>query len=200
MQDNKSSALDVVVLLGSVREGRQGIHLANLVVAKLKARGHTVTLIDAEKEKLPILEKPYHHYKDSTTAPEQLQKLAKILEKAQGFVVVDGEYNHGPTPGILNLLDHFYHGQYKFKVAGLAMYSGGPMGGARSAYVLRNTLGELSMITIPTIFNLPLIWSNKIKDNAFTEKENDSKLDKFLNELEFFTNAISAQKVKGLPQ
>lgn len=40
--------------------------------------------------------------------PDYLSKWAKILHDADGVIILDGEYNHAPTPGILNLIDHFW--------------------------------------------------------------------------------------------
>ena len=69
---------------------------------------------------LPVLRAPYHHYGLLPQLPKEataeLAALAKRLETSDGFVVVDGEYNLGPTPGIINLLDHFHYPQYKYKV------------------------------------------------------------------------------------
>jgi NAD(P)H-dependent FMN reductase len=190
--------LVVSVLHGSVRTGRFGIGLANLVVEKLKSRGHTVNFVDALEVKLPLLEKPFHHYKPDEVVPENIAALAQQFNAADAFIIVDGEYNHGPTPGILNLLDHFYHGQYKFKVAGIATY-GASAGGARSAYALRNTLGELGLVTAPTLFTLPNVWA-AIADGKFSNPDSEKALDKFVNEWEFFAAAVKAQRERGLPQ
>lgn len=70
-----------------------------------------------------MLEKPLHHYKPTETPPAWLADLGKNFDAADAFIIVDGEYNHGPTPGMLNLLDHFYVGQYKFKAAGVSSQS-----------------------------------------------------------------------------
>jgi len=189
--------LKIAVLLGSCRPHRQGMKVAQRVITSFQARGHTVTLIDAQEQKLPVLEKPLHHYGlwgDTTPAPEQLTRLGKILSDADGIVVVDGEYNHGPTPGMINLIDHFYLAQYKGKAAGIAAYSAGKTGGARSAYVLRNTLAEVGAITIPTIFNCDSVFHNFQADGTFKAPETQTHLDKFIVELEWYASALKAQK------
>jgi len=188
--------LKVVLMLGSVRPGRQGSLLTDAIIPKLSGQGHHVTLIDAREEKLPVLECAYHHYAYyGKTAPEQLTRLAKSIEEADAIVIVDGEYNHSPTPGMLNLIDHFGSGQYKGKPAGIASYSIGGISGARSAYVLRNTLGEVGLVTIPTLFSLATI-SAAIKDGKFTEEKNDQRCDKFLSELLWYARALKSQRGK----
>jgi len=195
--DAKTSGKQTIaVLLGSVRKDRQGHKLAGLVVKKLQARGHNVHLIDALAEKLPILEQAYHHYKKDEVKPEVLVKIAKILESADGFVIVDGEYNHSPTPGMINLLDHFGNGQFKWKPAGLAVYSGGPICGARCAFTLRNTLGEVGLVTVPTIFGLGTIWNQFSETGTLTSDDVNGRLDKFLTEFEWYTSTLAAGKSK----
>jgi len=188
--------LRIVVMLGSVRVNRNGSLLTDVIIPKLTSLGHHVTLLDALAEKLPILECAYHHYAYfGKTPPEQLTKLAKTIEDADAIVVVDGEYNHTPTPGMLNLIDHFGSGQYKGKPAAIATYSIGGISGARSAYVLRNTLGEVGLVTIPTLFSLATI-SSAIKDAKFTDEKQDQRCDKFLGELLWYARALKSQRGK----
>ena len=110
-------SLSYVVLLGSTRNGRQGLKVAQYAIAQLQSRGHQVELLDALEEDFQVMRAPYHHYGKyiPTEPPAKLTAAAKKLEAADGFLVVDAEYNHSPTPGMLNMLDHFYHIQYKFK-------------------------------------------------------------------------------------
>lgn len=76
----------------------QGINVANAVVAAAKGQGHNPTLFDAKELKLPLLEKPLHHYKPEQSIPAWLSDLGKKFDESDAFIVVDGEYNHGPTP------------------------------------------------------------------------------------------------------
>lgn len=95
---------------------------------------------------------------------------------------------------MLNLLDHFYHTQYKWKVAGIASY-GAAAGGSRAAYVLRNTLAELGMVVAPTNFMLPTIWTQldfaKGEFNSDVPKEGMAK---FLREFTFLAQVVKAGK------
>jgi len=197
MSTSSAAKLKLVVFLGSCRPHRQGGKVAQRVIKTLQARGHEVTLIDAQEQKLPVLEKPLHHYGlwgDTTPAPEHLVRLGKQISDADALIVVDGEYNHGPTPGMLNLIDHFYLAQYKGKPAGIASYSAGKTGGARAAYVLRNTLAEVGAVTIPTIFNCDSVMHNFQADGTFKAPETQAHLDKFLVELEWFAVALKNQR------
>ena len=55
-------ALNIVVVYGSVRSERQGIRAARFVEVRLKARGHTVSFVDALEVKLPLLDRMYKEY------------------------------------------------------------------------------------------------------------------------------------------
>jgi NAD(P)H-dependent FMN reductase len=52
--------LHFVILYGSVREARQGIKAARLVVDQLGRRGHATTLIDPLEKRLPLLDRMYN--------------------------------------------------------------------------------------------------------------------------------------------
>jgi NAD(P)H-dependent FMN reductase len=97
--------LTTSVILGSTRVGRVAPKVGDVVVKKLKAKGHEVHLIDpaAEEFQLPSIWKPLHHYKSIEEAPEKLRKIANILEQSDGFILIASEYNHAPPPALLHL-------------------------------------------------------------------------------------------------
>lgn len=97
--------LNFVILYGSVRTERQGIRVAHFIDSQIRDRGHSTTLIDPMVYRLPLLDRMYKEYKGNAPAP--LEELAGLYRKADGFVIVSGEYNHGIPPALKNLLDHF---------------------------------------------------------------------------------------------
>lgn len=99
-------SLNIAVLYGSVRHHRQGIHVAQFVAQQTEARQHTVQLIDPVTYPLPFLDKMYKEFAQGE-APENMEKIAQILNKADGFLVVSAEYNHSIPPALKNMLDHF---------------------------------------------------------------------------------------------
>lgn len=144
-----ANPLKVVLFLGSTRTNRLSDNLLHLVEQRLIQRGHSVTIMDARAEQFPMLDMAHHHYGFVNAMPEQLDKWHIILSSADAYVILDSEYNHSPTPGLLNMLGHFGQKTHGQKPAALITYSAGPVGGARSGFVLRNTLAELGTITIP---------------------------------------------------
>ena len=86
-------ALNTAIIYGSARQARQGIKAARFVARKLEQRGHTVSLIDSEEYKLPLLDRMYKEY-DAGTAPADMTAISEALDAADGFVIVSAEYNH----------------------------------------------------------------------------------------------------------
>lgn len=194
--------LNIVVFIGSTRTARLSDPLLKLVSKTLSSRGHTVTLFDAKVESFPLLQKPFHHYGaygDKTPVPDYLLKWQPILKNADGYFILDCEYNHTPSPGLINLLDHFWHETYAHKVAAIGTYSYSGTAGVRSAFVLRNTLAELGMITTPKVFAGPAIVELVTEKGEFKDPIKQTLLNNVVNELEWYINALKTQKIGGTP-
>src|SRR5262249_24830356 len=99
-----------------------GIRLAQFVVERLRRRREDVELIDAKAINLPMLDRMYKEYPRGE-APEPLERLARKIRDADGFVFVTGEYNWGVQPGLKNLTDHFLE-EWFWRHAAIASYSG----------------------------------------------------------------------------
>ena len=189
--------LNIAVLYGSVRSERQGIKAARFIVNQLNKRGHEVTLIDPLEYQLPFLDKKYNEYKKGE-APKVMEKLAQILRNAEGFMVICGEYNHGLPPVLKNILDHFQE-EYFYKPAGIACYSGGPFGGVRSAVHLRAVLGELGMVSIPTLFPVSMVQDAFDEEGNVIEEAYERRVKGFLDEFEWYVNTLNEARKIGTP-
>lgn len=188
--------MNITVIYGSYRDERQGIKAANFIIRHLKERGHDVAFVDAMEIDMPILGKMYKEYPDGK-APAPLNKLKDIYEKTDGFLLVTGEYNHAPTPGLKNILDYFLE-EYFFKASAILSYSVGGFGGVRAAVHLRDILSELGMPAISS--NFPVSRIAKSLDgegNDLTENAHyDTRVQRFLDEFEWYTEALKNQRAK----
>lgn len=190
-------ALTIPVLLGSVRRDRQGIRAARLVVQALGHRGHEPVLVDAMELQLPILDRMYKEHPQGD-APEPLERLASLYRRADGFLVVAGEYNHGIQPGLKNLLDHFLE-EYFWRPSGIVCYSAGTFGGVRAAMQLRMTLAELGMPSIPSLLPIPRIGSALDEDGRPLAESLPRSLDRFLDEFSWYCRALRRERAEGTP-
>lgn len=189
--------LNCVVIYGSVRTNRRGIRAARFVVSKLEARGHDVSFVDAKDYDLPLLDRMYKEY-DPGTAPEPMEKIAGLLRAAEVIVLVSGEYNHSIPPALKNLIDHFQT-EYFWKPAGIVTYSGGAFGGQRAGVHLRAVLGELGMVTLPSMFAVPKVGEVFDEDGHPHDEAFHRRIKKFIDELEWYGAALNAARGGGTP-
>jgi NAD(P)H-dependent FMN reductase len=189
--------LDLLVIYGSVRGARQGIRAAKFIVEACRARGHGVTLIDPALDRLPLLDRMYKEY-PAGHAPEVLERLAGQIKAADGFIIVSGEYNHSIPPALSNLLDHFLE-EYFWRPSAIVCYSAGAFGGVRAAMQLRAMLCELGTPSIPSVFPVPRVQdafdeNGRPNDDTYTQR-----VTRFLDELEWYANALKVGRQLGVP-
>jgi NAD(P)H-dependent FMN reductase len=185
------------VLVGTVRTQRQGIKAARYVERGLRARGHTVTVVDPVDEALPLLDRMYKEYPKGS-APGNLERLAATYRSSDGFVIVSGEYNHSIPPALSNLLDHFLE-EYFFRPSAIVCYSTGAFGGVRAAMQLRAMLCELGMPSISSLLPIPAIGRALNADGEAQDAALDRRFARFATEFEWYADALRVARSKGVP-
>ena len=180
--------LNTVVIYGSARRSRQGIKAARFVVRKLEERGHAVTLVDSLEHRLPLLDLMYKEY-EKGTAPKAMETVGKMLNTADGFIIVSAEYNHSIPAALKNLLDH-YQSEYLYKPSAIVTYSAGPFGGVRALINLRAILAELGTPSIPSAFPVSQVQNAFDDDGNPLDRAYDERIVKFLDEYEWYANAL----------
>jgi len=183
--------LRTAVIYGSVRRERQGIKAARFVMRKLEQRNHDVDFIDAMEHGLPLLDLRYREYA-AGEAPEGMRRVHEMLEAADAFIVVSGEYNHGIPPALKNLLDHFLS-EYRRKPSGIVSYSAGNFAGGRVHASLREVLATLGSVAIPATFMISQISSAFDADGIALDTAYDARIEKFLDEYEWYASALTAR-------
>lgn len=191
------NGLSIAVLLGSVRSDRMGTRAATLVVSELERRGHRVILVDPLELQLPLLDRMYKEHPKGE-APEPLERLAEVYRKADGFLVVSGEYNHGIPPALKNLLDHFLE-EYFWRPSGIVCYSAGGFGGVRAAMQLRMTLAELGMSSVPSLLPIPRIAESIDEQGIAQDPRIESSANRFLDEFLWYAGALAHARAAGTP-
>ncbi|MEL6059974.1 NADPH-dependent FMN reductase [Methylobacterium sp. DCY52] len=190
-------SLTVPVILGSVRSDRIGIRAARFLIAQLEARGHAAPLVDPAELKLPLLDRMYKEY-PAGTAPDALERLAALYRRANAFLVVSAEYNHGVPPALTNTLDHFLE-EYYWRPSAICCYSAGQFGGVRAAMPLRAMLAEMGMPSIPSLLPIPRLQDAITEDGAPNEPRLEAAAARFLDELTWYAEALGARRGRGTP-
>ena len=164
----------------------------------LKARGHAPVLVDAAAIGLPLLDRMYKEFPPGT-APAPLDDLADLYRRADGFLIVSGEYNHAAPAALKNLLDAFLE-EYFWRPSGIVSYSAGQFGGVRAAMQLRMTLAELGMSSVPSLMPIPRIAEAIDHEGNAAAPRLDASLARFLDEFVWYCEALLTRRGMGVPR
>ena len=185
----------IALIVGSVREQRLGIKVARWMEKKLKSRNHTVFFIDPLELSLPLLNKMY---KEMSDPPEKLRDLRNKINDAEGYMPITPEYNRGTSAAMKNTLDYFLE-EYYFKPSAIVSYSPGFFGGINAGQQLRLIFAELGASSIPTLFSISR--ANEVFDDNGNLKDEryDKRVIRFLDEFEWYIEALRNQRKNGTP-
>eukprot|EP00984_Skeletonema_dohrnii_P029593 scaffold20341_cov94-Skeletonema_dohrnii-CCMP3373.AAC.1 len=151
-----ASGLNIALITGSTRTSGPptvlGPRVNTFIQTTLEDRGHTITHIDPKE--FTLLQKPAFAYAPAK-APQELQECQSILQQADAYVCVTPEYNHSPSPALMNVLNHFGSSTFSFKPSAIVTYSAGQWGGTRAGVALRTTLSELGALPVSAMIHIP---------------------------------------------
>jgi len=190
----------ILVLYGSYRSDRQGIRLADYIVAGLRERGEDVELIDARQVGLPMLDRMYKEY-PAGSAPPALEVLAAKIRAADAFVFITGEYNWGVQPGLKNLTDHFLE-EWFWRPAAIASYSAGRFSGARSNMAWHGILSEMGMVVVSSTLTVGPIGQTLDPEGRPIGEAGAAlrrAFGRFADDLSWWTQAAKAQRANRAP-
>jgi NAD(P)H-dependent FMN reductase len=179
--------LKIQIILGSTREGRFGIKVANWVLEQAKKRSDfEVELIDLKDWPMPFFNDPKLP-SSGEYSYDYTKKWSEKISQAAGFLIITPEYNHGYPAVLKNALDLLYR-EWNKKAVGFISY-GGAVGGSRAIKQLRQVVVELQMVS--TSEALYLIKVREQFDEAGNIKDlslND-RLGKLFDQLVWWTRA-----------
>ena len=99
--------------------------MLNYLSEQIKLKGHFSNIVDPLNTKLPMLDKRFVDYQKSKV-PLNINKVHKIINKADAFIVVSAEYNHMPPPALINIFNYFYS-EFNRKPSCVCTYSSGDL-------------------------------------------------------------------------
>lgn len=137
--------LNIAVIIGSTRQGRFGPVVAEWFAAHARARPDlAVDVVDLVDVELPAVH--------PSRPVAELDAWRTRLGRADGFVVVTPEYNHGYPAVLKNAIDSIYP-EWVNKPVGFVSY--GNSGGARAIEQLRLVAIEMRMWPIRSAIHIP---------------------------------------------
>jgi NAD(P)H-dependent FMN reductase len=128
------TALEITIILGTTREGRQTPRISDWIRRKIDRRDDmTSRVVDLRDHPLPFY--------DRATLPvsgdygPEGTNFAQVIAPADAFIIITPEYNHGVPAVLKNALDHIY-AEWNRKPLAVIGY-GGLYGGIRAVEALR---------------------------------------------------------------
>jgi len=135
-----------------------------------------------------------HHLPTHCANPsEDVARLGRKLDEADGFVVLVGEYNHGYPAVLKNAMDHTF-------VEWLAFVGRGNVGGARAIEQLRQVTVEFEMSPLRhAVHILPdILRPAKQADDPFDTSvfsPLEPRLAMLADDLEWWASALAAARI-----
>lgn len=150
--------LHLLVLIGSVRDGRFGPSAARWFAAEAENHGSfTVEVVDARDFPLPLAMPEPGHEPDPVTATV-LADLTARVGAADAFAVVTPEYNHSLPAALKNSIDWVF-AEWAAKPVAFISY-GGMSGGLRAVEHLRAIFAELHAVSVRESLSFHNPWTS----------------------------------------
>jgi NAD(P)H-dependent FMN reductase len=187
----------IAVIVGSTRQGRFADKPAQWIAEKLAERPEIdVELLDLRDFPLPFFDDPVSPgwRNGAPIADPTLRAWSEAIDRADGFIIVSPEYNHGYAAVLKNAIDHLYS-EWSRKPIGFVGY--GNSGGARAIEQLRQVVVELEMTPIKRSVAIPLEQIKRFMFEGITEldfSEADQAADAMFDELLWWVVALAASR------
>lgn len=149
----RNERVQVAVIVASTREGRFAEKVADWFLGLASMRLDLwIDPIDLARTQLPW-RLPPGHPRDGDY-PEEVRPFAERIERAEAFVIVTPEYNHGYPGSLKNALD-LVNREWRAKPVAFVSY-GGVGGGVRAVEQLRQVVVELHMVPLRDAVAIPM--------------------------------------------
>ena len=174
-----NQTLELVVILGTGREGNHSAKVVPGIVNAARGRDWKTTVIE-------VADQP----QSSTDREAGDEAFRSQLRDADAFVLVVPGYNHS-FPGELKILLDRQQGEFAHKPVGLVGVSAGGTGGVRALSSLLPVLYTLRAVSV-----LPQVLISKVRETAdvFSIERNAKQLEAMLGELEFYAEPLRAAR------
>ena len=183
--------LKILVILGSVREGRMAAPVGNWVMERAGARDDLdCELVDLAEWNLPFYPHPKPPAAGNYQDPLQIRWGEKIAS-ADGYILICPEYNHSGSAVLKNALDTVY-AEWNRKPVSFAGYGG--VGAARSIEQLRLTTIALEMAPLSSSVHLVRPGAKREGHRFNADSYDDKALAALFDELAWWGQALKAAR------
>jgi NAD(P)H-dependent FMN reductase len=187
----------IAVVVGSTRQGRFADKPAQWVAGHLaKIDGIEVDVIDLRDHPLPPFDVPPPARTQRDYPTPETARLGERVDRADGFIILTAEYNHGYPAVLKNAMDHTF---VEWQRKPVAFVGWGNVGGARAIEQLRSVAIEFEMAPLRhAVHILPdLLMSAKQAPEPFDPAlfaPLDDRLYRLVTELLWWTRALAGAR------
>jgi NAD(P)H-dependent FMN reductase len=137
-------ALLIQVIVGTTRQGRFSDRVSRWVFGELRAPdGVDIELVDLRDYALPLFHSPSSPARSPRAyETDEIASFGRVVDRADGYVMLTGEYNHGYPAVLKNAMDHTF---VEWRRKPIAFVAWGNVGGARAVEQLRQVAVEFEM-------------------------------------------------------
>lgn len=189
-----SKPLNILVLLGSVREGRMAAPIGNWVCERALDRDDLeVEVIDPIELALPFFAQAKPPAAGNYQDLQQVRWGEKVAS-ADGYILICPEYNHSSSAVLKNMLDTVF-AEWGRKPVAFVGY--GSVGAARSVEQLRLTSIALEMVPLNASVHLIRPGAKREGDRFNADSYDDRSLNALFDALNWWGNALKAARDAG---
>jgi NAD(P)H-dependent FMN reductase len=133
----------VEIITGTTREGRFSEKVAAWVAGELTSRtDFDVETVDLRDHMLPFFEGMAPARRGREYPNAEIERLGQTIDRADGFVILTAEYNHGYPAVLKNAMDWTF---VEWRRKPITFVGWGNVGGARAIEQLREVAVEFEM-------------------------------------------------------
>jgi NAD(P)H-dependent FMN reductase len=186
----------IQVIQGSTRDGRFSDSVVDWVHQALKSRaGVSVEVSDLRDHPLPFFDQAAPSRSPREYRSGEIAGFAQAVDRADGFVVLTPEYNHGYPAVLKNAIDHAF---VEWNRKPIAYVGWGNVGGARAVEQLRTVAIELEMAPVRrSVHILPNVMLPIMKgeqDATTSLASLGPQLELLVEDLLWWTDALAAAR------
>lgn len=187
----------IQAIVGTTRPDRFSQKPLAWLVDRLGPRNDLdLEIVDLRDHPLPLFEEKIAPARSLRNYPnEEVARLGRRIDQADGYIMVTGEYNHGYPASLKNALDHLFP---EFNRKPVAFVGYGNVGGARAIEQLRQVVVELEMAPLRhAVHILPQIMIEAMSAEKFSVEHFrtlDDRLKLMTTDLVWWAEALRAAR------
>jgi len=174
----------ILLIFGSTRIERHGEVVFSWVQEQIKAREDIeLDAVDLRDVPLPFYDEPKSIGSLNGNFNHEVGKQwNERVAKADGFIMITPEYNHGTSAVLKNAIDYAWAG-WNYKPVSFISYSSGAIAGARATEQLRLTASGVNLLPLPTATHVPNLGDAFDGNGQPTSDKTTQSLNSLLEEL-----------------